>query len=168
MNSTKSKSEANLHKAFVGEATASLRLKGYAEKAEKEGYPQMARLFRAISAAEEIHALKHLRIMKLIKSTQENLQESFESETKISEGIYPALIKEAIEEGHKAAEISFSQARDAEEVHGKLYKGAIEHMLDETETDYYVCTVCGYVSVGEPQENCPVCDVPPSRFIKTD
>lgn len=161
----RSKTEENLNRAFVGEATAALRLKGYAEKADREGYPQMARLFRAISAAEEIHALKHLRIMKLIKSTQENLEASFESETKISEGIYPELIKQAIEEGHKAAEISFSQARDAEEVHGKLYKNAIEHMLDEKESDYYVCTVCGYVHTGEPTENCPVCNVPPDKFM---
>lgn len=164
----KTKTEENLYKAFVGEATAVLRLKGYAEKAEKEGYPQMAHLFRAISAAEEIHALKHLRILRIIKSTQENLQDSFESETKISEGIYPAFIKEAIEEGNKAAEISFSQARDAEEIHGKLYKAAIEHMLDEKETTYYVCSVCGYVSVGEPQEDCPVCSVPPSKFNKVE
>lgn len=165
MQGMKVKTEENLHRAFVGEATAALRLKGYAEKADKEGYPQMARLFRAISAAEEIHALKHLRILKIIKSTQENLQDSFESETKISEGIYPELIKVAIAEGHKAAEISFSQARDAEEVHGKLYKNAIEHMLDDTESDYYVCSVCGYVHVGKPKEDCPVCNVSPDRFL---
>jgi rubrerythrin len=162
------KTEDNLYKAFVGEATAALRLKGFAEKADREGYPQMARLFRAISAAEEIHALKHLRILRVIKSTQENLQESFESETRISEGIYPGFIKTAIEEGNRAAEISFSQARDAEEVHGKLYRSAIDHMLDERESDYYVCSVCGYVHVGEPTEDCPVCNVSPDRFIKVE
>ncbi|MBN2342343.1 MAG: rubrerythrin family protein [Deltaproteobacteria bacterium] len=166
MSNQKNQSEENLYKAFVGEATASLRLKGYAEKAEKEGYPQMAKLFRAISAAEEIHALKHLRILRIIKSTQENLQDSFESETRISEGVYPDFLRVAIDEGHKAAEVSFSQARDAEEVHGKLYKNAIDHMLDETETDYYVCPVCGYVHAGEPTEDCPVCNVGPDKFLK--
>jgi rubrerythrin len=162
------KTEDNLYKAFVGEATAALRLKGFAEKADKEGYPQMARLFRAISAAEEIHALKHLRILRVIKSTQENLEESFESETRISEGVYPGFIQTAIEEGNRAAEISFSQARDAEEVHGKLYRSAIDHMLDERETDYYVCSVCGYVHVGEPTEECPICNVAPDRFLKIE
>lgn len=160
----RSKTEENLHRAFVGEATAALRLKGFAEKAEKEGFAQMAKLFRAISAAEEVHALKHLRILRIIKSTQENLEESFESETKISEGIYPELIKVAIEEGNKAAEISFSQARDAEEVHGRLYKSAIEHMLDDKDIEYYVCSVCGYVHVGKPTEDCPVCNVGPDKF----
>jgi rubrerythrin len=168
MNDKENKSDKNLYTAFVGEATAALRLKGFAEKADKEGYPQMARLFRAISAAEEVHALKHLRILKIIKSTQENLEQSFESETMVSEGIYPELIKVAIEEGHKAAEISFSQARDAEEVHGKLYKGAIEQMISEAETTYHVCSVCGFVAEGHAPDECPVCGVTADKFAQVD
>ena len=120
--------EENLKTAFVGEAKACLRLLGYAEKAEQEGYPQMARLFRAISAAEKIHALKHLRRMKVIKSTEENLKAAFESETTVSENIYPDFIRVAEEEGQEAARVGFSHARDAESFHAKLYKNAIDHM----------------------------------------
>jgi rubrerythrin len=163
-----SKSEENVKTAFVGEAKACLRLLGYAEKAEQEGYVQMARLFRAIGAAEKIHALKHLRLLKVIKSTEENLKASFESEMSISENIYPGFIQTAEEEGNKAAQISFSHARDAEEVHAKLYKNAIDHMIEERETSYYVCQVCGYVVDGQPPDNCPVCNAPREKFIQVD
>jgi len=162
------KSEENLKTAFVGEAKACLRLLGYAEKAEQEGYTQMARLFRAISAAEKIHALKHLKLLKDIKSTEENLKASFESEMSVSENVYPGFIQVAEEEGNKAAQISFSHARDAEEVHAKLYKNAIDHMIEERETSYHVCQVCGYVVDGQPPDNCPVCNAPREKFTKID
>jgi rubrerythrin len=165
---SESNTEKNLYTAFVGEAKAALRLKGYAEKADKEGYPQMARLFRAISAAEEVHALRHLRLLDIIKSTEENLKASFESETSISENVYPEFIKTAEEEGNEAARMSFSNARDAEEVHGKLYKGAIDQMIRETETPYHVCSVCGYVVEGDAPDNCPVCGAPKKMFKKVD
>ncbi|MBW1807465.1 MAG: rubrerythrin family protein [Deltaproteobacteria bacterium] len=165
---TASKSEENLKTAFIGESKACLRLLGYAEKAEQEGYSQMARLFRAISAAEKVHALKHLRLLKVIKSTEENLKTSFESEISVSENIYPGFIQVAEEEGNKAALISFSHARDAEEVHAKLYKNAIDHMIEERETSYHVCQVCGYVVDGQPPDNCPVCNAPRDKFIQVD
>jgi rubrerythrin len=165
---SETKTEKNLYTAFVGEAKAALRLKGYAEKADKEGYPQMARLFRAISAAEEIHALGHLRLLKIIKSTEENLKASFEREVSVSENIYPELIRVAEEEGDEAARISFSHARDAEEVHGKLYKGAIDQMIRETETPYHVCEICGFVIEGDAPDNCPVCGAPKDKFKRID
>ena len=163
-----SRTEENLYEAFVGEAKACLRLLGYAEKAEQEGYPQMARLFRAISAAEKVHALKHLRLLKVVKSTEENLKASFESETSVSENIYPEFIRVAEEEENQAARISFSHARDAEEFHAKLYKNAIDHMIEERETNYHVCQVCGYVVDGQPPDNCPICNAPRDKFAQVD
>lgn len=165
---TVAKSEENLKTAFVGEAKACLRLLGYAEKAEQEGYTQMAKLFRAISAAEKVHALKHLRLLKTIKSTEENLKASFESEMSVSENIYPGFIREAEEEGHQAASLSFSHARDAESFHAKLYKNAIDHMIEEKETNYHVCQVCGYVVDGQPPDNCPICNAPRDKFDQVD
>lgn len=162
------KTDQNLKTAFVGEAKACLRLLGFAEKADQEGYTQMARLFRAISAAEQIHALKHLRLLKIIKSSEENLKQSFESETTVSENIYPEFIRVAEEEGNKPAGISFSHARDAESFHAKLYKNAIDHMIEERETTYYVCQVCGYVADREPPEKCPVCEAPREKFKQVD
>lgn len=162
------RTKQNLKTAFVGEAKACLRLLGYAEKADQEGYPQMAKLFKAISAAEQVHALKHLRLLDIIKSTEENLSASFESETTASENIYPDFIKAADEDGDKAALTSFSHARDAEEFHAKLYKGALDHMIEERQTSYWVCQVCGYVADGQPPENCPVCNAPREKFKQVD
>lgn len=162
------RTEGNLYASFVGEAKACLRLKGYAEKAEKEGYLQMAKLFRAISAAEEVHALKHLRLLDIIKTTEENLKDSFERENSVSENVYPQFIKIAEEEKNKAALISFSHARDAEEFHSKLYKYAIDHMIEEREISYQVCTVCGYVSDDKPPEVCPICNATRDKFKQID
>ena len=161
-----SQTEENLYTAFVGEAKACLRLLGFAEKAEQEGYTQMAKLFRAISAAERIHALKHLRRLKIIKSTEENLKAAFESETTVSENVYPDFIKTAEEEGNDAARIGFSHARDAESFHAKLYKNAIDHMIEEKETSYHVCQVCGYVVDGQPPDECPVCGAKQEMFTE--
>ena len=161
-----SQTEENLYTAFVGEAKACLRLLGFAEKAEQEGYTQMAKLFRAISAAEKVHALKHLRRLKIIKSTEENLKAAFESETTVSENIYPDFIKAAEEEGNDAARIGFSHARDAESFHAKLYKNAIDHMIGEKETTYHVCSVCGYVVDGAPPDECPVCNAKKEAFFE--
>lgn len=162
------KSHENLKTAFIGEAKACLRLLGYAEQAEREGYPQMAKLFRAISSGEKVHALKHLRLLEVIKSTEENLKASFESEMTVSENVYPKFISTAEQEGDQAARISFSHARDAEEFHAKLYKKAIDHMIGERDTSYYVCQVCGYVVDGQPPDNCPVCNAPREQFRPTE
>ena len=160
--------EKNLYEAFVGEAKAAMRLLGFAEKAGQEGYPQMAKLFRAIGAAERVHAIKHLRLLKIIGTTEENLESSFEKETSVSENIYPEFIRQAEEEGNAAARISFSHARDAEEVHARLYKKAIGHMLEEEETTYHVCGVCGYVVDGDPPDECPICGAKREEFFRTD
>lgn len=168
MTELRTKTEENLYAAFVGEAKAHLRLMGYADKADQEGYPQMAKLFRAIAAAEKIHGVKHLKLLKVISSTEENLQRSFESETSVSENIYPEFIKQAEADGNRAALTSFSHARDAEEVHAKLYKKAIGHMVDETEPVFFVCNVCGYVVEGDPPDTCPVCGAKKERFFRVD
>jgi len=163
-----SRTDNHLNQAFVGEAKASLRLLAYAEKAMADGYLQMAKLFRAISEAEKVHALKHLRLMKLVGTTEENLQASFEREISVSENVYPEMIRVAEEEGRVPARISFSQTRDAEDFHAKLYKNALAHMLDERETTYHVCLVCGYVADGHAPEACPVCNAPKEKFKQVD
>ena len=163
-----SKTEENLYQAFTGEAKAALRLLGYAAKAAEEGYPQMAKLFRAIAAAERVHGLRELRLLKVIKSTEENLQAAFESETTVNEIVYPEMIKVAEAEGNRAAAISFSNARDAESFHAKLYKNAIDHMVAEKETSYHVCQVCGYVQDGAAPDECPVCGAKKDKFLQVD
>ncbi len=153
-----------LYQAYTGEAKAALRLKLYAEKAEQEGYPQMAKLFRVIAYSEEIHGERALRMLKEIKSTEENLQDSFESETQVAEVAYDKFVKLAADLENKPAGLVFSQAKDVEEVHAKLYKEAMNHLMEERETNYYVCKVCGYVSDGMLPDECPVCGAKKERF----
>jgi rubrerythrin len=159
------KLRAVIHQAFTGEAKAHLRLKVFAEKAEQEGYPQLAKLFRVIAFSEELHGKRALRLLKEIRSTEENLAESFESETKVAGVAYGEFIKLAEEQGDRAASLYFSQSHDAEEIHAKLYKEAMDHVLEERQTTYYVCDVCGYVSDGILPEECPICGAKKDRFV---
>jgi rubrerythrin len=164
------KTRGNLHLAFTGEAKAHIRLLAFARKAEEEGYLQMAKLFRAIAAAEEVHAANHLRVLSedIVRSTEENLAFSFERETTINDVTYPQLILEAEEEGARAAALSFGYARDVEEGHARLYKKAMEHLLQDQSSDYYVCGVCGYTSDGILPDECPICGATSQAFRKVE
>jgi rubrerythrin len=155
-----------LYQAYTGEAKAALRLRAFADKAEEEGYLQIAKLFRVIAYSEEIHGARALQVMGKVKGTEENLAASFESETKVAEVAYDQFVKQAEAEGNMAAVLHFSQSKDVEEVHAKLYKEAMSHVMEERETTYYVCTVCGYVSDGILPEECPVCGAMKEQFTK--
>ena len=154
------------HTVYEAEAKAAFRLKLYAAKAEKEGFAQIAKLFRAVSRSEEVHGERSLRALEPVKDTQANLEASFESETKIAGVAYQKMIQTASALGDKGAETIFSQNRDVEATHARLYKDALEHLSEERETSYHVCTVCGFVSDGTLPDNCPVCGVPASKFVE--
>ncbi|OPY91142.1 MAG: Rubrerythrin-2 [Syntrophaceae bacterium PtaU1.Bin231] len=154
-----------LHQAYTGEAKAALRLKAYAEKAEAEGLKQIAKLFRVIALSEEIHGLRALRVLREVGRTEENLAASFASEQKVAGVAYDAFVREAEAAGDRAAVLHFSQSRDVEEGHAKLYKEAMNHLLEERETSYFVCEVCGYVSDGVLPAACPVCGAPKEQFL---
>lgn len=160
--------EKNLKDAFVGEAKAYFRLLAFAEKAEKENYSQIAKLFRAVAEAEKIHAKNHFKLMEVIGTTEENLKFAFEKEKYVSELAYPEFIKEAENEGNKKVALSFTRARDVEEGHAKLYKLALLHLAEEKETTYYICTVCGYISDGVFPDDCPVCEAKKEAFKKIE
>ena len=162
------KTEQNLLEAFAGESQANRRYLAFAKKAEKEGYPQVAKLFRAVAEAETVHALAHLRVLGQVKSTAENLGAAIEGETHEFTSMYPAMIDTAKEEGNKAAELTFSYANQIEKVHADLYQEALDKMEDLEETDYYVCPVCGYTCKKEPPDRCPVCGVNSKKFFKVD
>lgn len=152
------------HQVYTGEAKAALRLKIYAKKAEDEGFPQIAKLFRVISFSEEIHGERALRMLREIKGTEDNLKASFESETKVAGVAYNEFIKIANEQNDNASAIIFTQSRDVEEGHSKLYKEAMTHLMEDRDTTYYVCKVCGYVSDGILPEQCPVCGADKEHF----
>ena len=150
----------------MGEAKAHHRLLAFARKADDDGYPQVAKLFRAVAAAEGVHTERHLRLLgeAVVQSTEENLRSSFERETTVNEVYYPQFIREAEEEGEQTAVLTFSQARDVEEGHAALYKHALSAMLRDETHDYYVCQVCGYVAEREAPDRCPICNAKREQF----
>ena len=152
------------HKIYEGEAKAALRLKIFAKKADQEELSQMAKLFRVIAFSEEIHGERALRMLREIKDT--DLKESFQSETSIAGVAYDHFVELAEEIGDTTASTIFSNSRDVEDGHAKLYKKAINHLIGERETTYYVCKVCGYVADGVLPEVCPVCSAPKDQFVE--
>lgn len=162
----KEKTKANVFEAFVGEAKAYFRLLAYAEKADEEELPQISLLFRAIAEAERVHATRHMNLAKeiVVKDTDTNLEQSFQREKSISENTYPDFLREAEEEGESAAALAFSQARDAEGFHAKLYERAIMRLIKNEVKAYQVCQVCGYVTDKRAPKKCPVCGAPKEKF----
>ena len=154
------------HKIYEGEAKAALRLKIFAKKADQEELPQIAKLFRVIAFSEEVHGERALRMLREIKDTDTNLKDSFQSETRIAGVAYEQFLEVAGEIGDTMASTIFSNSRDVEDGHAKLYKYAINHLIGERETTYYVCQVCGYVSDGVLPESCPVCSAPKDQFVE--
>ncbi len=162
-----SKTSEDLKAAFAGESQANRRYLAFANKAEAEGHPQIARLFRAVAHGETIHAFSHLRVMDGVKSTAENLEVAIAGENYESVTMYPEFIKDAETEGNQRAVKSFSGAMEVEKVHEVLYREALE-MLQKGEAfeefDYYVCPVCGYVHKRNAPDKCPICGAPGSKF----
>ena len=159
------KTEKNLAYAFAAESKASVRNETFAKKAEMDGYPQISHLFRAISDAESVHARRYLLLMRgKIGSTEENLETAFQNEIKANVEEYPKLIKDASDERKESVLKAFSQSRDVENGHAELYKKAMNDMLAERDTGYYVCQVCGYVNEDEAPERCPVCRAVKGKF----
>ena len=163
-----SQTEKNLKEAFAGESQANRKYLAFAKQADKEGYPQAARLFRAAAEAETVHAHAHLRTLGEIKSTADNLKAAVSGETFEFKSMYPDMIKTAEAEGNKAASRSFTYANEVEKVHAKLYQQALDNLEALPEADYYVCSVCGYTCENEPPDTCPVCSAKGKAFFKVD
>ncbi|MBU1904601.1 MAG: rubrerythrin family protein [Proteobacteria bacterium] len=159
------KTERNLAYAFAAESKAAIRNEAFAKKADSEGYPQIARLFRAVSDAESVHARRYLLLMRgKIGTTEENIETAFQNEIKANVEEYPRLIKDASDEGKENVSKAFTLSRDVETRHAELYKKAMNDMLADRETEYYVCQVCGYVNEDKAPDNCPVCGAVKGKF----
>lgn len=162
-----SKALEGLEEAFAGESQARNKYMAFAKKADEEGYPQVARLFRAAAEAEFIHAQNHFRALGGVKSTAENLQEAVSGENNEVVSMYPPFIEAAVAEGNKKAEITFKWAWEVEKVHEALYRDALESLGKEEESfDYYVCPICGHTHARNAPDKCPVCGTPGSRYIQ--
>ena len=157
----------NLKEAFAGESQANQKYRAFAKKADQDGYPNIARLFRTAAEAERIHAEGHLKALEEICSTAENLLASIQGETFEYTKMYPPMLMQAEAEGSKAKRM-FGYAVKAEEVHAKLYSAALEAVQqgkDLTETEFYLCPVCGRIEFGKPTEACPICGTKPDKFV---
>jgi len=155
----------NLMEAFAGESQANRKYTAYAKKAEADGNLNSAKLFKAASDAETLHALKEFEIAGKIGTTVDNLKDAVAGETYEFESMYPGFIETAEAEGNSKAATIFKFAMKAEEVHAKLYKEALENIDETKEVFYYLCPVCGNIEKAVP-EKCNICGVPGSKFIK--
>lgn len=163
------KTDDNLKAAFAGESQANRKYLAFAEKAKKEGFNKVSRLFQAVAEAETIHALKHFQISGGVKSTLENLKAAVEGEHDEYTNMYPQFIKEAEADGNNAARATFNLANEAEKVHGKLFEKAaqaLENNQDINAESFHMCPVCGYVEADHAPERCPICGAPGSSFKK--
>ena len=163
--------EKNLQEAFAGESQANRRYLFFADKAEKEGYPQAARLFRAAAEAETVHAHNHFAAMDGTGSTRDNLLAAVMGEHYEFTRMYPPFIDTAESEGNKRAQRSFEWANEVEQIHHGLFEEALkaveagQALKDEP---YFVCPVCGYTVAGEAPERCPICGARGDMFKRVE
>lgn len=165
------KSEDDLAAAFAGESQANRKYLAFAKQAEKDGYPQVAKLFKAAAEAETVHAHNHLKAMGGIKSTVENVKAAVAGELHEFKSMYPEFIKDAETEGHKSAKRTFEYANEVEKIHHELYENAlaaVEDGKDLPKTDVYVCEICGMTVEGEAPDTCPVCKAKKKMFKKIE
>lgn len=159
----------NLKEAFAGESQANQKYRAFAKQAEKDGFANVARLFRITAEAERIHAEGHLKAMEGIGSTAENLQAAIDGETYEFTKMYPPMVDQAEAEAHKAKRM-FGYAVEAEKVHAKLYARALDAVRQgkDLDVEFYLCPVCGYIEFGKPTEACPICGTKPEKFVQVD
>jgi len=165
------KTQENLKEAFAGESQANRTYLAYGERAAKDGFAQVARLFRAVAAAETIHAHAHLRAMDGVKSTADNLKEAAAGEKYEFEEMYPPMVATAEEEGDRRATISMRNAMEVEKVHHALFNQALEAVesgKDLEDAPVRVCPVCGHTVIGDAPDQCPVCKAKGEKFEVID
>ena len=163
--------EKNVQTAFAGESQANRKYLAFAKKSAKEGYPHIAHLFRAVAAAETVHAHGHLKVMRGVGSTRENLKAAIEGEIHEITNMYPTFIEQAETEGERRASLSFRRALETEKLHERLYATALESLdagTDLPATDFYICEVCGYTTEGDAPEKCPICGALKNKFFRVE
>jgi rubrerythrin len=157
----------NLKNAFAGESQANRRYLAFAEQAHREGYPQVAKLFRGAAEAEAVHARAFLKVMNAVESTRENLEEAINGESFEFKDMYPRYEAAAMEDDERAAVTSFQNAMAVEQVHHSLFIEAMNKIKaggDLPQRKVFVCSVCGNTVLDEPPETCPVCSSPKEKY----
>jgi rubrerythrin len=158
----------NLKEAFAGESQANQKYRVFAKKAEKEGFPNIAKLFATAAEAERIHAEGHLVALEAVGSTIDNLRAAIAGETYEYSEMYPPMHELAASENHKAKRM-FNYALDAEKVHAELYNLALQAAMEGKDldtNDIYLCPICGHIEIGKPENNCPICGTLASKYVQ--
>ncbi|HSJ56758.1 MAG TPA: rubrerythrin family protein [Anaerolineae bacterium] len=158
----------NLQSALAGESQATIKYLAFAEKAEREGKPNIARLFRAISYAEQVHAINHLRELGKVGDTVANLTAAIDGENFEVDTMYAGYLPIAEAEGEKGAVRTMTYAIEAEKIHADMYAGARQAAEAGGDADFgtvHICPVCGFTHIGEPPDRCPVCNAKKERFL---
>jgi rubrerythrin len=161
----------NLQAAFAGESQASRKYLYFAEKADKDGQPQIARLFRAASDAETVHARNHLNAMSGIGSIADNLKTAISGEHYEFTQMYPGMIDQARVDNKATALQSFNWANQVEQIHHQLYGQALKDLeagKKKENKSFYVCQNCGNTIEGEAQDKCSVCGFSRGWFKKIE
>lgn len=159
----------NLMAAFAGESQANRKYLAFAKKAEADGKPGIAKLFRAAAEAETVHAHAHLRVANGIRTTTDNLQEAINGEHHEFTSMYPEFVAEAKKEGHAAALRSFEYAMAVEKIHHAYYTKAAEAFAagkDFPASRIFVCPVCGNTVLDAAPDKCAICGVLGSKFVE--
>ncbi len=159
----------NLQEAFAGESQANRKYLAFAKKAEQDGYPQVAKLFRAAAEAETVHAHAHLRALDGVKATAENVAAAIEGEGFEFQKMYPNFVAEAEKEDNSAALRSFKNALAVEEIHHGLYNQAAAALKDGKDlaaAKIFVCPICGNTVLDEVPDPCPICGTAKDRFVE--
>jgi rubrerythrin len=165
------KTDENLKAAFAGESQANRMYLAFAKKAEEEGYPQIAMLFKAAAQAETVHALNHLQVMGHVKSTADNLGTAVSGETYEFKKMYPDFIEDANKEGNKKAQVSFDYANKVEQIHAALYQKALDALKNKQQpakAQYWVCPLCGNTFENSTPDFCPICATKKEKFMKIE
>lgn len=170
----------NLQTAFNGESNAHARYLAFATQADKDGYPQLAALFRAAARAEEIHAANHSVVIKKmggtptaniqkpeVKSSAENVVVAIKGEVYERDVMYPDFLKQAKAERNTDAIETFNYAKSAETEHASLYTNAKDNLpqMKAKGVVFYVCTICGYTTTKIDFEKCPSCFNPKDKYV---
>jgi rubrerythrin len=159
----------NLEAAFTGESKASRLYHAFSERAEAEGFKNVARLFKAASFSETIHARNHLKALGEIGSTSDNLQKAISGEAYEIAEMYPAFIDIAKNEGINDAVRTLEWAYETEKAHKEYFEEALNAIKDGNdlaEEPIAVCNGCGYTMVGEIPDRCPICGAPRNNFTE--
>lgn len=172
----------NLRSAFGGESQAHMRYRIWSDKANKDGFPTVARLFMATSDAEEVHATLHFKALKDISgdflvasgagfglgTTSDNLQGAINGELHEVNQMYPAYIAVAEMQGEKTAISAMKFAIEAEKVHADLFtkaKEAVEGGKDLEAKVVALCPICGFITLTGEEDKCPLCNAKKELFV---